>query len=633
MRKSTQMIIWGRLVTRFLVVFIVLASLLAIPKANARALPMVIATIPVSGAHSSVLGINSNTGRVYVGDFDHGIVSVIDMTTDTVVATIPGLKVNANDGPVDIGVNPNTNRIYVGRTVHFGGQITVIDGATNTASTIGGLGSHPVSLGVNVITNRVYVANQLSNNVSVIDGATNSVIATIGGFAAPVGVAVNPVTNLIYIGNTGTDSIAVVNGATNTIITTIAASSDPFRIAVDPTTNRIYISHWLIDSVSVVDGSSNSILATISVGDSPLGIDVNPNEGRVYTANIGSDNVSIIDGSTNTLVSTVSVGDNPVGAGVNPTTSRIYVTNSASNTVSVIEDIVDNTAPGINVSFSPPDGQNGWFVTSPVVGAVTADDTTTGASNITAINCTGATIGSITGIGTSSASAPLTISAEGLNNVSCTATDSAGNSGSSNTSTIMIDSVGPSIAITSPTNGGTYLLNSAVASSYSCQDTTSGLDTCNGPVANGANFNTSSVGVHTFTVTATDVAGNSVQASNSYNVTYNFAGFFQPVDNLPTLNIVNAGRAIPVKFSLGGDQGLDIFALGYPASTPVTCGTTAGDAIEQTVTAGSSSLTYDAATDQYTYVWKTEKAWAGTCRTLVVKLDDGTYHQANFQFK
>lgn len=116
-------------------------------------------------------------------------------------------------------------------------------------------------------------------------------------------------------------------------------------------------------------------------------------------------------------------------------------------------------------------------------------------------------------------------------------------------------------------------------------------------------------------------------------VTYAFTGFFQPVDNLPTLNIVNAGRAIPVKFSLGGDQGLDIFAPGYPSSTSVTCGTTAGDAIEQTVTAGSSSLSYNAATDQYTYVWKTERAWAGTCRTLVVKLDDGTYHQANFNFK
>jgi TolB protein len=114
---------------------------------------------------------------------------------------------------------------------------------------------------------------------------------------------------------------------------------------------------------------------------------------------------------------------------------------------------------------------------------------------------------------------------------------------------------------------------------------------------------------------------------------YNFTGFFQPVDNLPTLNIVKAGSAIPVKFSLSGDQGLNIFAPGYPSSSVIACGGTAGDAIEQTVTAGSSSLSYDASTDQYTYVWKTEKAWAGTCRTLVVKLDDGTYHKANFSFK
>jgi hypothetical protein len=40
----------------------------------------------------------------------------------------------------------------------------------------------------------------------------------------------------------------------------------------------------------------------------------------------------------------------------------------------------------------------------------------------------------------------------------------------------------------------------------------------------------------------------------------------------------------------------------------------------------------DASTDQYTYVWKTEKAWANTCRQLVVKLKDGTFHRANFKF-
>ena len=110
-------------------------------------------------------------------------------------------------------------------------------------------------------------------------------------------------------------------------------------------------------------------------------------------------------------------------------------------------------------------------------------------------------------------------------------------------------------------------------------------------------------------------------------------GFLGPVDNMPTLNSAKAGSAIPVKFSLGSDQGLNIMADGYPTSTQIACDDTGPtDAIEQTVTAGRSTLSYDASTDQYTYVWKTEKAWAGTCRQLEMKLADGRISHANFRF-
>ncbi len=105
------------------------------------------------------------------------------------------------------------------------------------------------------------------------------------------------------------------------------------------------------------------------------------------------------------------------------------------------------------------------------------------------------------------------------------------------------------------------------------------------------------------------------------------------MDNPPTVNTVKAGSAIPVKFSLTGNQGLNIFQTGYPASAPYTCSSAApADAIEQTVTAGASSLSYDPATGQYTYVWKTDKAWAGTRRGRVVKLADGATHTADFEF-
>jgi hypothetical protein len=115
---------------------------------------------------------------------------------------------------------------------------------------------------------------------------------------------------------------------------------------------------------------------------------------------------------------------------------------------------------------------------------------------------------------------------------------------------------------------------------------------------------------------------------------YNFSGFFQPVDNAPTVNVAKAGSAVPVKFSLGGDQGLNILQTGRPQATIVSCSTSAPtDAIETTVTAGGSSLQYDATANQYTYVWKTNSNWAGTCMQFDLGLNDGSTHTFLVQFK
>ena len=112
-----------------------------------------------------------------------------------------------------------------------------------------------------------------------------------------------------------------------------------------------------------------------------------------------------------------------------------------------------------------------------------------------------------------------------------------------------------------------------------------------------------------------------------------FAGFFQPVGGLPAVNTVNAGQTVPVKFSVSGDQGPGVIASGFPRSAAIACDSVALlTGTETTSTSGNSSVSYDPVTDTYTYAWKTEKSWVGTCRQLVVKLADGTFHQANFRF-
>ena len=158
------------------------------------------------------------------------------------------------------------------------------------------------------------------------------------------------------------------------------------------------------------------------------------------------------------------------------------------------------------------------------------------------------------------------------------------------------------------------------------------------PSSGSVSLDTSSVGMHSASVaagTVEDNAGNKSEEANcDYSVIYDFDGFFRPVDMGDTVNSVKAGSAVPIKFSLAGDQGLGIIASGYPKINRYACGVIANvDAIEETVNAGGSSLSYDPIADQYVYVWKTDKIWAGSCGTFTLKLDDGTVHTANFQFK
>jgi hypothetical protein len=103
--------------------------------------------------------------------------------------------------------------------------------------------------------------------------------------------------------------------------------------------------------------------------------------------------------------------------------------------------------------------------------------------------------------------------------------------------------------------------------------------------------------------------------------------FERPIAAPPSYNALRAGNAVQLRFRLGGDQGLAIFAAGSPTSQLLPSGTP-----EATLTA-RSGLTYNARNGVYTYVWATDKAWQGTSRQLVMTFTDGTSAVANFTFR
>src|SRR5450759_4793742 len=110
----------------------------------------------------------------------------------------------------------------------------------------------------------------------------------------------------------------------------------------------------------------------------------------------------------------------------------------------------------------------------------------------------------------------------------------------------------------------------------------------------------------------------------AFTLQFPFSGFFSPVKAAQALNAAKAGQTIPLKFSLGANRGLDIFAQA-PTVTPVACSDLAPN--------GATVAAIGKLADQYIYTWHTDKAWTGGCAKLSFLLVDGTPHAAYFDFR
>lgn len=432
--------------------------------------------------------------------------------------------------------------------------------------------------------------NTVSNYVSVLHGDGT------GGFEAVVNFEVDLAPSAISVGdfdNDGDPDLATANRESNNVsvlLSTCINNTPPTITAVGVTLAANDSANAQIAVVSDSQQTSDTLLVTATLASgsgvtlSSIAVDLNGN----VTAAVSADSSA----NQSQFILRVTDGGNLFA--------------EATLTVDVSSEIQDVTPPVITPQVSGTLGNSGWYTSNAAVSWTITDEESS--------------IGSQTGCDMQTVSADTA----GVT-LTCSATSAGGTASES----VMIkrDATAPTLSPAISPNP--VFLGGIVTASSGAADTVSGIasQSCGTP-------DTSTVGSKTLNCTATDMAGNTANAEAPYRVVYNFAGFFQPVDNLPALNEVKAGSSIPVKFSLYGNQGLNIFAPGFPTSGTIPCDNSApAEVIEETVTAGSSSLSYDAAVDRYNYVWKTDRSWKLTCRQLIVKLNDGQIYVANFRFK
>lgn len=426
-----------------------------------------------------------------------------------------------------------------------------------------------------------YVTNNSSEDVSVIDTATNTVVTTIDTNIASTGIAITPNGAFAYVTSSiSPGGVSVIDLANDTVVTTISVGRAS-GIAITPDGARAYVPIHSMFEVAVIDTATNTVITTVPIGSvNPPRVAITPNGAFAWvTGADGSNNVTEIDTTTNTVTSTFPTGIGPTtpnGIDFTPDGAFGYVANNASENMNVA--VIDIATHSVVTSIPLAGRAQGITITPDGTRAYVVHGGN-----------------------------PGDLGTDNVVSVINTATNTV-------VTTIPLGGLLFEVGFT-PDGAFAYVPN-LLFNNVSVIDTSTNNVVAVIPVG-------------------TDPFGIAIRpAGCPSSLAYNFSGFFPPVDNLPVFNEAKAGRAIPVKFSLDGDQGLDIFAEGYPKSQEILCDSTAQvDGIEQTVTSGSSSLSYDPSSDQYTYVWKTKKAWANTCRQLVLKLNDNSFHRANFTFK
>jgi len=345
----------------------------------------------------------------------------------SLVATLP-----SGPNPTSVVVNPTTNMAYV--SDNNVGTLTVVNGATNTATTLTTGEPNITGLAVNPTTNTIYALYEGSQqstlggtvvtpgDVVVINGANNTVTTTIALPDLGSHIAVNSVTNKIYvstlsaIGNGATVNVRVIDGATNTITASVSLPLLVGTLAVDSVSDVIYAIYSNPPgngTLAAIDGATNTVTGTIQVGYNDNTFALNGTTNTIYVPDAHGNQIYVINGATLAITTTVPgttapVAVNASGLAVNPVTNLIYVTVYNNNTAAGAVQVMDGSTNTLtsNISIPPTSGPFGlgqllansttnkiWMVASPVVfinGATNTATSVTGTSGITmgALNTT-----------------------------------------------------------------------------------------------------------------------------------------------------------------------------------------------------------------------------------------------------
>ena len=233
----------------------------------------------------------ASSGRFCVSQID-GAAVTCGMLTSSSATTGSGVQVGS--APAHVALSADGARAYTAN--QFGNSLSIVDVATSAVVATVPLSSGGFNVLADPGSSRVYVTTS-SGMLHVVDASIPSVIAQVQVGAASNGLALDRSAGLLYVSSISAGTISVVSTATNTVTKTYTVGPMPQRIALSADGKKLFVATEST-GLEILDVTSGTRSTVSGVDPQAVGLALAPDGKVVYVTNPPRGKLQIVDVAT-----------------------------------------------------------------------------------------------------------------------------------------------------------------------------------------------------------------------------------------------------------------------------------------------------------------------------------------------
>jgi YVTN family beta-propeller protein len=280
-------------------------------------------------ANPDGLAFNPYTGVAVVANEKSSSVSIVDLATQEVLASIPVGK-----APRGVAIDREMNIAVVGSS--HDDVITVIDLNTYEALADIPVGKAPEGIAIDEVTHTVFVANHKDNTVSVIDLQTLTNLGEIAVGHEPIDVAINSELGYALVVNEKDWGVSVIDIETFEVTGSVPVGKKPQAIDINPDTHLAVVTNEKDNSISVID-LSNWQVTNVPIGKHPIDVAVNELDNTALVISDEDRLLLVVDLDSNTVTRSYELNKLPKGIAVNPYTNVAGVVDDKTDSLTLFQ--------------------------------------------------------------------------------------------------------------------------------------------------------------------------------------------------------------------------------------------------------------------------------------------------------